>query len=127
MSVENSKILNLSPKWRVKLTVLQILFSPVPEEIAYSFSNFLFDLLELYKFGLWVSQLGNDDLVSDYIFTSQKKSQSIPDMVFLLTLNYPQLLEGVAGKEWVTLLKEKFQFSHKSKLKSEIFNYKKSL
>ena len=73
---------------RVEPTVLEVLFFPVPEEIAYSFLNFLFDILELYKFGLWASQLENKDLVSHYIFTSQRKCHSIPDMVFLLTLNY---------------------------------------
>ena len=36
----------------------------------------------------YVSQLGNEDLVSDYIFTSQKESHSVPDMGFLLTFNY---------------------------------------
>ena len=36
----------------------------------------------------YVSQLGNKDLVSDYIFTSQRESHSVPDMVFLLTFNY---------------------------------------
>ena len=36
----------------------------------------------------YVSQLGNKDLVSDYIFTSQRESHSLPDMGFLLTLNY---------------------------------------
>ena len=36
----------------------------------------------------YVSQLGNEDLVSDYIFTYQKDSHSIPDMGFLLTFNY---------------------------------------
>ena len=82
------KCLACLSKWRVELTVWEVLFFSVPEEIAYSFFNFLFDILELYKFGLWVSQLGNKDLVSDYIFTSQRESHSIPDMVFLLTLNY---------------------------------------
>ena len=33
-------------------------------------------------------QLGNKDLVSDYIFTSQRESHSVPDMGFLLTFNY---------------------------------------
>ena len=77
----------------------------------------------------YISQLGNEDLVSDYIFTSQRESHSLPDTGFLLTLNYhsghppppsflqgervepptkfskrgcfiePQLLEDVAGKE----------------------------
>ena len=36
----------------------------------------------------YVPQHGNDDLVSDYIFTSQKKSHSVSDMCFLLTFNY---------------------------------------
>ena len=30
----------------------------------------------------YVSQLGNKDLVSDYILTSQRESHSLPDMVF---------------------------------------------
>ena len=42
-------------------------------------------------------------------------------------LTGPQLLEGVAGKEGVTLIRRGLQFSHKNKLKSEIFNDKKSL
>ena len=37
---------------------------------------------------VYVSQLGNKDLVSDYIFTSQKVSHFVPDIVFLLTFNY---------------------------------------
>ena len=36
----------------------------------------------------YVPQLGNKDLVSDYIFTSQRESHSVPDMGFLLTFNY---------------------------------------
>ena len=36
----------------------------------------------------YVSQLGNKDLVSHYIFTFQRESLSVPDMGFLLTLNY---------------------------------------
>ena len=42
-------------------------------------------------------------------------------------LTGPQLLEGVAGKEGVTLIRWVLQFSHKNKLKSEMFNDKKSL
>ena len=37
---------------------------------------------------VYVSQLGNEDLVSDYTFTSQRESPSLPDMNFLLTFNY---------------------------------------
>ena len=36
----------------------------------------------------YVLQLGNKDLVSDHIFTSQRESHSIPDMGFLPTFNY---------------------------------------
>ena len=36
----------------------------------------------------YVLQLGNKDLVSDHIFTSQRESHSVPDMGFLLTFNY---------------------------------------
>ena len=41
-------------------------------------------------------------------------------------LTRPQLLEGVAGKEG-SLFSGGLQFSHKNKLKLEIFNAKKSL
>ena len=82
------KYLACPSKWRVELTVWEVLVFPVPEEISYSFFNFLFYIFEWYKFGLWVSQLRNKDLVSDYIFTSQRVSHSIRDMVFLLTLYY---------------------------------------
>ena len=36
----------------------------------------------------YVSQLGKEDLVFDYIFTSQRESHSLPDMNFLLTFDY---------------------------------------
>ena len=36
----------------------------------------------------YVSQLGNKDLVSDHIFTSQRESHSVQDMGFLLAFNY---------------------------------------
>ena len=36
----------------------------------------------------YVSQLGNEDLVSDYICTTQRESYSVPDIGFLLTFNY---------------------------------------
>ena len=36
----------------------------------------------------YVLQLGNKDLVSDHIFTSQRESHSIPDIDLLLTFNY---------------------------------------
>ena len=36
----------------------------------------------------YVLQLGNKNLVSDHIFTSQRESHSVPDMGFLLAFNY---------------------------------------
>ena len=36
----------------------------------------------------YVSRPGNEDLVCDYIFTSQKDSYSVPGMGFMLTFNY---------------------------------------
>ena len=36
----------------------------------------------------YVLQLGNKNLVSDHIFTSQRESHSFPDMGFLLAFNY---------------------------------------
>ena len=36
----------------------------------------------------YASQLGNEDLVSDYKFTSQRESHSVLDIDFLLIFNY---------------------------------------
>ena len=35
-----------------------------------------------------LSQLGNEDLVSGYVFTTERESHSVPDMDFLLTFSY---------------------------------------
>ena len=35
----------------------------------------------------YVSQLGEEDLVYNYLFTSQRKSHSVPDMVFFALLS----------------------------------------
>ena len=40
------KYLVFPSKWRVELTVYEVLFFPVPEEIVYIVFNFLFDILE---------------------------------------------------------------------------------
>ena len=53
--------------------------------ILFSISFLIFwDSIDL----AYASQLGNDDLVSDYIFTSQKESHSVPNMGILQTFNY---------------------------------------
>ena len=64
-----------------------IIFLPVPEEIIYSFFNFLFDVLEYYKFGLCITTW-KQGFVSDHTFTSKRESHSVPGMGFLLTFNY---------------------------------------
>ena len=51
----------------------------------------------------YVSQLGNKDLVSDYIFTSQRESHSVPDMGFLLTFNYFVALGGFKNRFTIKL------------------------
>ena len=51
---------------------------------------------------LAVSQLGNDDLISDYILTSQKEPHSVPDMAFLLTFNY-FVLFGVIENRFIKI------------------------
>ena len=76
-------------KWRVELGVREVVFFTVPEEMAYSFFNFLFDIVWSSINLVYVSQLGEEDLVYNYLFTSQQReSPSVADMDFLL---YPQL------------------------------------
>ena len=55
-------------KWRVGLGVWEVVFIPIPEEIEYSFFNFLFDVF-------WNS-------INDHLFTFQRESHSVPDMDF---------------------------------------------
>ena len=99
------KYLARPSKWRVEFTVWKVLFFLVPEEMQILFSiSFLIFWNSINL--AWVSQLGNEDLISDYIFISQRESHSIPDMVYLLTLNYgghpPSFLVGGAGGGWAS-------------------------
>ena len=70
-------------------------FFPVPGEIVYSFFSFLFDIFWNGTNLAYVSQLGQDDLVSDYLLTPQRQSYSVPDMIFfaipLLILSHFEL------------------------------------
>ena len=57
--------------------------------------NYIAKLFSIFFLVFWnsinlayVLQLGNKDLVSDHIFTSQRESYSVPDMGFLLAFNY---------------------------------------
>ena len=71
------KYLVFPSKWRVELTVWEVLFFPVPEKIVYSFSmSFLIFWNSINL--VYISQVGNEDLVSDYIFTSERESHSPP-------------------------------------------------
>ena len=49
------KYLARPSKWTVEFTVWKVLLFFVPEEIANSFFNFFFDILEQYKFGLSIT------------------------------------------------------------------------
>ena len=75
-------------KWRVELGVREVVFFTVPEEIAYSAFNFLFDIFWNSINLVYVSQLGDEDLIYNYLFTSQQReSPSVADMDFLLYLH----------------------------------------
>ena len=71
------KYLVCPSKLRVELSVYEDVFFSVLYMIFWNSINLAY-----------VSQLGKKDLVSDYIFTSQRQSHSVPDMGFLLTFNY---------------------------------------
>ena len=61
----------------------------------------------------YVSQLGNKDLDSDYIFTSQRESHSVPDIGFFLTFNY-FLLFGVIENRFTKIKFKNFNRSCKN-------------
>ena len=80
-----------TPKWRVEPTVKEVLFFPFSEEIVYSFFNFLFDILEQYKFGQCITawKRGFGFWLYFYLFIFLLQSHSLPDIsLSLLTLNY---------------------------------------
>ena len=68
--------------WRVELDVWKAVFFLVPGEIVNSFLNFLFRIFWKSINLVYVSQLGEKDLVYNYVFTSQRESHSGPDMDF---------------------------------------------
>ena len=76
------KYLVCPSKWRVELGVWEVVSFPVPGEIVYSFFNFFFDIFWDTINLLYVSLLGEEDLVYDYLFTSQRESHSVLDMDF---------------------------------------------
>ena len=82
-------------KWRVELGLWEVIFSPVPEEIVYSFFNFLFDIFCNSLNLAYVLQLGSEYLIFNHLFTPQRESHSIPDMgsfaMSLLMLSHLEL------------------------------------
>ena len=107
------KYLVFPSKWRVELTVWEVLFFPVPEKIIYSFFNVLFDILEQYKFGLYITGWKRRFGFWLYFYLWKRVSLSPPLPLFLQGEGLepptkfskrgcfiePQLLEEVAGKE----------------------------
>ena len=82
------KYLVCHSKWRVKLDVWEVVLFPVSEEIVYSFFNLFFDIFWNSINLAYVSQLGEEDLVYNYFFTSQRESHSVPDMDFFANLHF---------------------------------------
>ena len=76
------KYLVCPSKWRGELGVWKVVFFSVREEIVYSFFNFLLDIFWNSINLAYVSHLGEEDLVYDYLFTSQRESRPVPDMDF---------------------------------------------
>ena len=66
-------------KRRVELGVWEVVFFPVAEEIVSSFFNFLFDIFWNSVNLAYASQPGEEDLVYDYLFTTQREFHSDPD------------------------------------------------
>ena len=65
-------------KWSVELGVWEVVKKT--EKIVYSFFNFLFDMFWNSINLVYVPQLGEDDLVYDYLYTSQRESHPVRDM-----------------------------------------------
>ena len=74
------KYLDHPSKWRFELGVWEVVFFPVPDEIICSFFNFLFDIFWNSINLAYVTQLGEEDLVYDYPFTSQRESRTVLNM-----------------------------------------------
>ena len=82
------KYLTCSSKWHGELRSLsrRLYFFPVPEEIVYSFFDFLFDILELYKFGLCITACKPGFSFWLYFYLSKRVSTLILDMGFFANL-----------------------------------------
>ena len=62
-----------------------LIFFIIPEEIAYSLFNFLFDILWNNVYLKYVPKF--EDLIYNNLFTSQRESHSVPVMEFFVKLS----------------------------------------
>ena len=78
---------------RDQLGVWEVAFFSLAEEIVFSFFNFLFDIFWNSINVAYVSQLGEEDLIYDYLFTSQCSLILFQIKIFLLYLRlfFPHL------------------------------------
>ena len=74
-------------KWRVELGVWEVAFFPFPDEIVCSFFNFLFDIFWNSTNLAYVTQLGEDDLVCDYLLTLKESLSLFRVWIILLYLH----------------------------------------
>ena len=58
----------------------------IPEEIVYSLFNFFFDILWNSIYLDYAPKFGWEDLIYNYLFTSQRESHSVPKRNFFLKL-----------------------------------------
>ena len=76
------KYLVFPSKMRAELGVLNIVSFPVPGEMVYSFFKIFFDIFWNSISLTQILHFGKEDLVYDYLFTSQRESEFVPDMDF---------------------------------------------
>ena len=68
---------------RAELGVSEVGLFSIPEEIVYS-SYFLLDIFSVTIYLTYVPQFGQEDLVYDYLFSSQRESHPVADMDFFI-------------------------------------------
>ena len=84
---KTAKYLLCPSKWKVKFTVMEVVFFLFQRKLYILFS--IFFLIFWHSINLaYIPPLGNEDLVSDYIFTSEKKSRSHFRYRFFANFNY---------------------------------------
>ena len=119
--------------WRAELGVWEVVLFPVPGKIVYSFFNFLFDIFWNSINLAYVSRLGEEDLVYNYFFASQRESHSVPDMDFFAILSLilshldlsrielPKLTSSILTKIMTIVLIDQFYFYIHQPIKSWLY------